>query len=288
MQSHNKHLRVSFGQFVADLRSGELHCEGRKIHLQDQPFQVLSVLLERAGELVTREELRNQVWPSNTFLEFDHALNTAIKKIRIALSDDAVAPRYIQTIPKRGYRWIAPVTFGAAASAEPATAPSKESHGKHNSFGWGIVRSVLAWSWVSPLAVAPPVTIAITLEPIASADRELQLLYAGISLQLAGRLAEVGRIKIVESRVPAGELPLWEDAKSTADRNMSFRYIVRVSLRADPKRIRMDVDLTRGEDHTRIWSGTFDHERGDPLRMEADLAHEVALHLVRFLPDSAT
>lgn len=90
---------VQFGEFEADLRSGELHKNGQRVRLQEQPFQVLAVLLARPGDLVKREELRQQVWPQNTFVEFDHALNTAIKKIRIALEDDAGAPRYVETIP---------------------------------------------------------------------------------------------------------------------------------------------------------------------------------------------
>src|SRR5215469_4537762 len=98
---------VQFGEFEADLRSGELHKNGQRVRLQEQPCQVLAVLLARPGDLVKREELRLQVWPQNTFVEFDHALNTAIKKIRIALEDDAGAPRYVETIPKRGYRFVA-------------------------------------------------------------------------------------------------------------------------------------------------------------------------------------
>ena len=100
---------LRFGVFEADLDAGELRKGGTKIRMQEQPFQVLSVLLQGAGALVSREELRQQVWGERTFVEFDHALNTAIKKIRIAIGDDAATPQYIETIPKRGYRFIAPV-----------------------------------------------------------------------------------------------------------------------------------------------------------------------------------
>ena len=100
---------VRFGVFEADLETGELRKNGAKVPLQGQPFQVCAILLERSGELVTREELRQKVWPEDTFVDFDHAVNTAIKKIRIALGDEADNPRFVQTLPRRGYRFIGPV-----------------------------------------------------------------------------------------------------------------------------------------------------------------------------------
>jgi DNA-binding winged helix-turn-helix (wHTH) protein len=100
---------LRFGVFEADLQSGELRKNGLKVPLQDQPFQVFATLLERPGELVTREELRRKVWPQDTFVDFDHALNTAINKIRAAMGDDADNPRFVETRPRRGYRFIAPV-----------------------------------------------------------------------------------------------------------------------------------------------------------------------------------
>jgi Tol biopolymer transport system component/DNA-binding winged helix-turn-helix (wHTH) protein len=103
------HRIVRFGVFEADLQTGELHKSGIKVHLQGQPFQVFAILLEHSGELVTREELRERVWPKDTFVDFDHAVNTAITKIRAALADDADNPRFVETLPRRGYRFIAPV-----------------------------------------------------------------------------------------------------------------------------------------------------------------------------------
>jgi DNA-binding winged helix-turn-helix (wHTH) protein len=100
---------MRFGAFEVDLRSGELHKQGIRLKLQDQPFQVLTLLLERAGEVVTREELRQKLWPGDTFVDFDNGLNSAIKKLRDALCDSAEEPRYIETLPRRGYRFIAPV-----------------------------------------------------------------------------------------------------------------------------------------------------------------------------------
>src|SRR6476620_3232537 len=102
--------RLSFGVFEVDLRAGELRKRGLRVRLQPQPFQVLAMLLERRGDVVSREELQQALWPANTFVDFDHGLNKAINKIREALGDSAEAPRFIETVAKRGYRFIAHVT----------------------------------------------------------------------------------------------------------------------------------------------------------------------------------
>ncbi len=114
---------VRFGVYEVDLRAGELRRKGRKLKLQEQPFQVLALLLERQGEVVTREALREKLWPADTFVEFDHSLNTAISKIREALGDLADNPRFVETLPRRGYRFIAPVEESGQASEPEATLP---------------------------------------------------------------------------------------------------------------------------------------------------------------------
>ena len=101
---------LRFGVFEVDVRAGEVRKHGARIKLQEQPFHVLTVLLQRPGELVTREELRSENWPADTFVDFDNGLNTAINKLREALGDSADSPRFIETLPRRGYRFIAPVT----------------------------------------------------------------------------------------------------------------------------------------------------------------------------------
>jgi cholera toxin transcriptional activator len=105
-----------FGVFELDLSAGELRKSGAKLRLQGQPFQVLALLLDRAGDVVTREELRQKLWPSDTFVDFDHSLNTAINKVREALGDSASSPRFVETLARRGYRFIAPVQNEAPPS----------------------------------------------------------------------------------------------------------------------------------------------------------------------------
>lgn len=124
---------VRFGVFELDRSAGELRKSGVRLRLQGQPLQVLALLLDRAGEVVTREELQRQLWPSDTFVDFDHSLNTAINKVREALGDSASSPRYVETLARRGYRFIAPVQSNTpmemnssgpslAATVEPARA----------------------------------------------------------------------------------------------------------------------------------------------------------------------
>ena len=99
-------MAVRFGEFAVDLRAGELRKQGVRVKLQEQPFQILAMLLERPGQVVTREELRNRLWPSDTFVDFDHSLNKAINKLREALGDSADTPHFIETLAKRGYRFL--------------------------------------------------------------------------------------------------------------------------------------------------------------------------------------
>src|SRR5688572_17145311 len=121
---------VRFGVFDLDLRSGELRKSGVRVKLADQPFRVLAVLLEHPGDLVTRDELRSRVWPADTFVDFEHGLNAGIKRLRDALGDSAEHPRYIETVPKRGYRFIAPIDSEPTApvgAVELETEPAVEA-----------------------------------------------------------------------------------------------------------------------------------------------------------------
>jgi DNA-binding winged helix-turn-helix (wHTH) protein len=120
---------ISFGDFTVDCKAGELRKHGLKIKLQEQPFQILVMLLEHPGEVVTREEVRRKLWPNDTIVEFEHSIGTAINKLRQALGDDAENPRFVETLPRRGFRLLIPVNSpgeGAAESppAAPAAAPA--------------------------------------------------------------------------------------------------------------------------------------------------------------------
>src|SRR3981081_378991 len=112
---------MRFGVYEFDLRSGELRKHGIRIKLQDQPCQILAILLEHRGEMVTREELQRRLWPSDTFVDFDHSLNTAVMRLREVLSDSSENPRFIETLPRRGYRFVAPVEERASLTERAQT-----------------------------------------------------------------------------------------------------------------------------------------------------------------------
>jgi DNA-binding winged helix-turn-helix (wHTH) protein len=136
--------RLRVGEFEVDLRCGEVRTDGDKVKLQELPFQILAALMERPGDVVTREEIREKVWPTDTFVDFEHSINTAVKKLREALGDDAENPRFIQTLPRYGYRLIAPVAVAeisgtSGAGIPPAPPPRKQRIGG----GWA---SLSSWS----------------------------------------------------------------------------------------------------------------------------------------------
>lgn len=176
--------RWRFGLFEIDAVTGELRKEGRRIRLQDQPFQILVRLLQRPGELVTREELQS-VWPDDTFVDFDLGLNTAIKKIRLALGDSAENPRFIETLPRKGYRFIAPVS-AVAESAPPARAPEVPLAKPRNWFPVlaGLLVALAGGAWyfanhrvAAPLAFSAPEPLTsypgIETQPAISPDGSL-------------------------------------------------------------------------------------------------------------------
>jgi Tol biopolymer transport system component/DNA-binding winged helix-turn-helix (wHTH) protein len=136
---------VRFGVFEVHLQAGELRKSGLRIKLQEQPFQILALLLERPGEVITREELRQRLWPADTFVDFDHSLNSAIKKLRQALGDDSDNPRFIETLPRRGYRFIATVErpVGEESRISGPSSPPESSAGKNLLKRTGVIAGVV-------------------------------------------------------------------------------------------------------------------------------------------------
>src|ERR1700677_4419267 len=123
-----KVTRYRFGPFDLDPGEGTLARHGIRVRLQDLPYRLLLMLVERPGEVVTREELRQHLWPQNTFVEFDNSLGVAIRKVRESLNDNADAPQYVETIPRRGYRFVAPVTVETRAEPVEVELPSQPLH----------------------------------------------------------------------------------------------------------------------------------------------------------------
>jgi len=278
---------LRFGVFEADLDAGELRKGGMKIRMQEQPFQVLGVLLQRAGDLVSREELRQQVWGERTFVEFDHALNTCIKKIRIAIDDDAATPQYIETIPKRGYRFIAPVQQQTAAPLDA----SAEFARPHRVFPlWAVASAVFAMivlaGMVLMIAGGPTspsahstkrVILAVLPFENSSGDAAQQQLCDGLTQEL---ITQLGRVDPSRLRVAARSRVLtYRNASKTAAQigtELGADYLMEGNLRRDGLHVRVTAELIRARDQARLWGDAFDNANGGEfLTVETEIAKEI-------------
>lgn len=205
-----------FGAFEVDLRSGEVHKHGTRLKLQGQPFQVLALLLEHSGAVVTREEFHQKLWPANTFVDFDTGLNSAIKKLRDALSDSAEEPRYIETLPRRGYRFIAPVDNVYVVS--PRASSEVAAHGiqineneirrteiSENDGSNGTSLSALSDSASEFIPPSPGAPVPLLLRALANTRRQQNRV--GLALGIALAALAMGAVLLVRKRSPSHDLP---------------------------------------------------------------------------------
>src|SRR6516162_1854894 len=196
--------RIPFGPFEADLASQELRKQGVRLRLPRQSFQILKMLLERPGEVVSREELRAKLWPADTFVDFDHGLNAAVKRLRDALGDTAENPRYIETLPRHGYRFI--------AAAVPDALPPERSHTSLKQWGWllGVTAVLLVVGALVAVdgggvrgrllsrSAAQPQVRSLAVLPLAnlSGDPEQEYFADGMTEQLIGELSQLSGLKV--------------------------------------------------------------------------------------------
>jgi TolB-like protein/DNA-binding winged helix-turn-helix (wHTH) protein/Flp pilus assembly protein TadD len=298
--------RLRFDEFEIDLRSGELWMRGKRVRLQDQPFQVLSVLLERRGEIVTRDELKQILWPVDTFVDFDDGLNTAIRKIREALGDSAERPRLIETIPRRGYRFV-----GRLTDVQPGVVPllaeeSKESPEQKNvdqstsdsavlaaqkaflSAHWravlvGIaalaafsVALVLYRSSSAKGARQPPIkSLAVLPLTNLSGDPKQEYLADGMTDALIGRLSEIHNLRVI-SRTSVMRFKDTHLSVPEIARTLHVDAIVEGSVIRDGSRIRVHAQLIRAATDEHFWSEAYDRELRDVLSLESDVAQTIA------------
>lgn len=203
---------LRFATFEVDLRAGELRKQGKRIKVQEQPFHVLTVLLQRPGEVVTREELRNQNWPPDTFVDFDNSLNTAINKLREALGDSADNPRFIETLPRRGYRFIAPVSGIDGGAATPDKDKGGDGRESLRRFRWIVAvvsLAVLAATLVAfivfrvrerflnDVRVPPIQSLAVLPLTNLSGDPAQEYFSDGMTDALITDLAQMGSAKVI-------------------------------------------------------------------------------------------
>ena len=298
--------RLRFDEFEIDLRSGELWVRGKRVRLQDQPFQVLSVLLERRGEIVTRDELKQILWPADTFVDFDDGLNTAIRKIRDALGDSAEKPRFIETIPRRGYRFV-----GRLADVRPPVVPllaeeSKESPEQKNaglstsdSAVLATQKAFLPRHWrvllagVAALAVffvalviyrsssargakQPPIkSLAVLPLTNLSGDPKQEYLADGMTEALIGRLSEIHNLRVISRTSVMGFKDTHLSVPEIA-RILQVDAIVEGSVIRDGSRIRVHAQLIRAATDEHFWSEAYDRELRDVFSLQSDVAQSIA------------
>jgi DNA-binding winged helix-turn-helix (wHTH) protein/Tol biopolymer transport system component len=217
---------VRFGKFELDLRTRELHNNGRKLTLQEQPFQILAALLERPGQLVTRDELTKRLWPSDTFVDFEHSLNKAVNRLREALEDSAEHPRFIETLPRRGYRLIAPLEAAESRKLESPGGDSVASdHPEFRAPG-----SRYAWSSLGitlGLACLLAVSLWIGRRYSKPPEPEFQRLSFGRGMILSARFAADGQ-SVIYSAAWDGKPPqlFWSRAGSFESRSLGLEAAI--------------------------------------------------------------
>jgi len=201
---------IRFGVFEADLRSGELRKSGVKIKLHDQPFQILTMLLERPGELVTRDEIRKSLWPGETFVDFDHSLNNAVNRLREALGDSAESPRFIETLPRRGYRFVAQTIHASSAEIHITTPTRDQPKAPEPIYPFKVAQSTLyRWVFGAGLAVLMVVVlVAFRLDrtPLVSSSRLFLLPPDGTTFNLIGDEGEPIALSPDGTRIAFGAL----------------------------------------------------------------------------------
>jgi TolB-like protein/Tfp pilus assembly protein PilF len=239
--------RWRFGSFEADLRSRELTHNGTRVRLQDQPFQILALLLERRGDVVSRDELRARLWPEGTFVDFEHSLNAAIKRLRVALGDTADRPRFVETLHRRGYRFIAPAHSAAMppVSTERAAQPRR------------------------PRLVVLPFANLSGTDQGYFADGLTEEMIAEIGRHCGGRIG-------VLARTSSWRFKDAPRAASEIGEALKVDYLVEGSVRREGDRVRVTATLieTRGE--TQLWADTYDRHVADCLAVQADIASRIA------------
>lgn len=286
---------LRFDSFELDIRAGELRKAGVKLRLQGQPIQVLAALLNSAGELVTLEQLRAQVWTPDTFVDFDHNLHNAIARIREVLGDSAETPRYIETLPRRGYRYIGPVagfqTLQPAAetghhASQPltlVTAPKRKrilvlvlgALVLGALFALGLVAST-TWRYLhAKAAVLPIQSIAVLPLDNLSGDPSEEFFADGMTDQLITDLAKVGSLRVI-SRTSVMRYKGTKKALPAIARELNVDAIVEGSVIRSGPRVRVTAQLIRASTDQHLWAETYDRDLGDILMLQGEVADAIA------------
>jgi TolB-like protein/DNA-binding winged helix-turn-helix (wHTH) protein/Flp pilus assembly protein TadD len=289
-----------FGRYTLDLRSRELFKDGHKLRLQDKPFRVLAALLERPGELVSREDLRQRLWPADTFVEFDHSLGNALNRLRRTLNDSAETPRYIETLPRRGFRFIARVDLDVESDAAAKTGPPAEEAAvvgptvadqQQPSRRW---TPLVAVASAASLLLLVLVTWGIARPDAGPGNRGRRILVVLPIQNLTGDpaedyfadglteeiISELSRLNYEQLGVIARTTSMRYagGGKSAAEigRELKADYLLEGSVRREGDRLRIAAQLIETRNETHRWAEAFERDADAILTVQRDIARAVA------------
>lgn len=295
-----------FGPYELRARTRELYKNGLRLKLRPQTFKVLQLLVERAGDEVTREELRNRLWPSDTFVDFEHGLNTAIRELRGVLSDTASKPRYIETLPKLGYRLVVEVEVESAASPEagaPGRAADEPARMATKRRQWALPVGLAAvlllglasyWQWTRTKArlrlANERVTLAVLPFQNLTGDTGQEYFSDGLTEEVITRLGNLDPQNL--GVIARTSVMSYKDTPRPVDqigRQLGAQYVLEGSVRRDAGQVRISAQLIQVKDQTHLWSKEYDRELKGLLTVQGEIAQEVAdeIHLSLGAPRSA-
>ncbi len=279
-----------FGDFEFDSTSGELRKDGLKVRLQEQPFQILTLLLKRPGEVVTREEVRQALWPGDTFVDFDVGLNSAVKRLRDALSDSADSPRFVETLPRRGYRFIAPlerppVSLPAAPQAPPRPALPPRSRLPSWSGAAAVVAAValvagliVTGTWPrlrGQLASTPIRSLAVLPFENLTGDAEQDYFVDGMTDAVITDLAQVRALRVI-SRTSVTQYKLAKKALPRIAEELGVDAVVEGTVSRSGDRVRVTAQLIQAATDRHLWAQSYDRELRDVLSLQREVAAAIA------------
>jgi DNA-binding winged helix-turn-helix (wHTH) protein/TolB-like protein len=283
--------RVRFGLFHFDPATGELSREGTPIRLQPQPARVLALLLERPGEIVSREDLRRHVWGNETFVDFERGLNFCIAQIRSALGDSADSPRYVETVPKRGYRFIAPATSTSSETPDPdlTTGPRTPLQaGTLAALVIALAAGAGAFVFVRQRVAEPAATVPIAVVPFDNQTGSIAFdaIAEGLTDSTVARLAQSDRPRLAV----VGNAQLLRTARSFRDvkrigAELDVDYVVLGQVQRDGNGVRVVAHLIRVSDERHVWANRFDRPELT-LAVQGEIADQIARDVARKLQPS--
>jgi TolB-like protein/DNA-binding winged helix-turn-helix (wHTH) protein/Tfp pilus assembly protein PilF len=280
---------LRFGVFEMDARAGELRKHGVRTKLQDQPFHVLTLLLQRPGEVVSREELRLQIWGADTFIDFDNGLNTSINKLREALGDSADTPRFIETMPRRGYRFIAPVERlddrGRSAervSRQGDTVVTNRNSPRRKAFlaASGVALVAALAIWLAFFRTKADVIDSLAVLPFASdnSDPGTEYLSDGITESLINNLSQLPNLRVM-ARSTVFRYKGKDADPQKAGNNLHVHAVLSGRLLQHGDTLIVHAELMDVRTGAQLWGGLFNRKMGDVLALQADLSKEIAERL---------